>query len=56
MCYPSRKEKNDPKDGSEVGELVTATMGPEHTGPGNRIVPLVGSREVEAIAFQPSER
>lgn len=56
MCYSARKEKNDPEDGSEVGGIVTDTMGPEHTGPGNRTVLLVDSREVEAIAFQPSER
>lgn len=35
---------------------LSHTMGPEYTGPGNRTVLLVDSREVEAIAFQPSER
>lgn len=65
MGYLSRKGKNDPEDGSEVGRAVTLPRAhnPEHIAQeprahrsGSSTVSLVGSREIEATVFQLSER
>lgn len=51
MGYLSRKGKNDPEDGSEVGRVVTATRSPEHIGPGAALSPWLVPERLRPLVF-----